>query len=127
MSSSPLLLLTFVHHEALPTAVPCNFLHTLFVESIFKTLLKIEVQVARSCVSLLRMSLAYAGTNQLHISGKTFNYITANTSINHSTCTQANGIGSAATERASSDHSSTIPWLKKQKQNQSRLHIFPLL
>ena len=46
--TSPLSLPTLVHQEALPAAVPCNFLHTFFVESIFSTLPKTEVQVARS-------------------------------------------------------------------------------
>ena len=119
ISTSPLSLPTFVHQEALPAAVPCNFLHTFFVESIFKTLPKIAVQVARSCGSLLRMSLAYTDINQLP--GKTFKYITANTSIKHSyraLGTPANGTGSAATGRASANRSSTIPWLRKQKENQ---------
>ena len=71
--------------------------------------------MARSCGSLLRMSLAYTDINQLL--GKTFKYITANTSIKHSyraLGTPANGTGSAATGRASANRSSTIPWLMKQ-------------
>ena len=47
ISTSPRSFPTLVHQAALSAAIPCSFLHTFLVESIFKTFPKTPVQVAR--------------------------------------------------------------------------------
>ena len=108
-STSPFSLPTLVHQEALPAAAPCNFLHTFFVKSIFNTLPKIAVEVARSWGSLL-------GTHghQPPTCVKASKHVQCcNWSPQHSYWAlgiPANGTGSTGTERVVSC-SAVTPWL----------------